>query len=95
MYRTSTWEAAPAAEFSQHTTLFAECPNPFLPKVDVKTVEVKVEGDPCAKCHERLGTMGTAHPVFYDVCRDHWHLKCAGLQMPPHWGSWACLRCDG
>jgi hypothetical protein len=89
-----TFAAAPAEEGAAANVKFEDTPFPFK-KLEVVTTEVKVEGDPCAKCGDKLGTRGTIRPVFCDLCKEYWHLKCAGLSMPPRWGSWACPRCDG
>lgn len=88
------YEAPPSPEGAAVSVILDNLPNPF-PVLTTVTTEVKVENEPCAACLRPLGTRGLLRPVCCDYCKEYWHLRCAGLQMPPRYNSWGCRRCQG
>lgn len=93
-YRAAAYEAPPApldAPMGVNQDLHG-LPSPFPAPLVVKTTEVKMEGEPCAKCFKPLGVSERMRPVMCDLCREYWHLKCARLDMTPMFG-WTCPRC--
>ena len=94
-YNCASFSAPPAPEGAAVNQVMSGLMNPFPKGLEVVSTEVKCEDLPCAKCLRGLGLRGVLRPVCCDVCKEYWHLKCAGLAMPPRHGSWGCPRCNG
>ncbi len=67
-HNAAAFGAPPVAEHAPQPIDMTLLPNPF-PQLTVVTTEVKVEGEPCAKCFRPLGTRGGLRPVNCDVSR--------------------------
>ena len=83
-YREAARNAPPAApDAPMHVTSdLSGMPNPFPKALKVKTEEDKWSGQPCAKCFKALGKRGGQRPIQCDICRDVWHMQCAGKAIP-------------
>ena len=95
-YNAAAFAADPAAGDAAVSSVHEGLPNffPSLPANEVAPAAQDLLQSVCYRCSGLMANRGPRRPVQCDICRKVWHWDCAGVVMPPRYGSWCCAYCD-